>query len=73
MLSGAFPFLGKHQREFNVTLKSLKVHENDVTKYVGKKKIKKAKDKQKFSSNEFLKFNKLLSKKEGYGYFAAKL
>ena len=37
------------------------------------KKTKKAKDKQKCRSNEFLKFNKLLSKKEGYGYFAAQL
>ena len=37
MLSGAFPFLGKQQREFNITLKSPKVHENDVTEYVGEK------------------------------------
>lgn len=37
------------------------------------KKLTKVKDKKTFSSNEFLKLKKLLSKKEGYGYFAVRL
>ena len=61
--------MGKHQREFNLTFK---VHENDVAEYVGKK-LRKVKDKKTFSSNEFLKLKKILSKKEGYGYFAVRL
>ena len=41
--SGAFPFLGKYQRESNLTLKSPRVHENDVTESVGKRSLRTAK------------------------------